>query len=81
MQFMEERQYEFILDRENPDNPNIIVNADEGVIKIVMNAYKMFNTLAFIETILVGLNDKTKELIQKHLLSKAMEETGKRNGK
>ena len=70
---MEEQQYEFILDRENPDKPNIMIEADDGIVRIIVNGYKLFNTLANIGTILVGLNDKTKELIQKHLVSKAME--------
>ena len=69
MEIMKDKQYEFILDRENPDKPNIIVEADEGFIKIVINGYKLYNTLANIQTILVGLNDKTAELISSNRMS------------
>lgn len=81
MQFMKDQKYEFILDRENPDKPNIEVTAEDGNVKIVLNAFRLFNTLSNIETILVGLNDKSKELIQKHLIAKAMDETEQRRGK
>jgi len=78
---IQEQEYEFILNRENPDSPNITIDAEMTKIKIVLNAHKLYNTMANIETILVGLNDKTKELIQKHLMAEAFKETEQRENR
>lgn len=67
--------YEIIVENENPKNPNITVEAEGEKLKISLNGFKLFNTLANKDGILVALNDKLTELTQKHLKSQAQQET------
>ena len=69
-------EYEVIISKENADAPNIAIDAEvNGKVKIVLNAFKIYNTMATLEVILVGLNDKVKELIQQYLDKQAFTET------
>jgi hypothetical protein len=67
--------YKFEINNDEPDAPNIVVEAEGADVKIVINGYKMFNTLANREIIILGLNDKLKELVEKHLQTKAYQES------
>jgi hypothetical protein len=70
-----QKHYEIVIEHDNPDKPNISVEAENGEIKVVFNGYRLFNTLAEKDTILVALNDKLSEILQKHLIKQANEET------
>jgi hypothetical protein len=67
--------YEIIISKGNPKGPNISVEAENKSIRIRLNGYKIFNTLANYEAILVALNDRIKEIIKKHLEGQAKDET------
>ena len=70
-----EQSYEIIVEKENPNKPNIEISViEDRIIQIKLNGYKLFGTLANIEPILVALNDKIKELIQRHLQAQAQKE-------
>ena len=71
-----EELYKFEVDKNDADAPNIRVYADKGEIRIVANAFKLFNTMRNIKIVLLGLNDKINELIQMHLNSQAKTESG-----
>ncbi len=77
----EEQPYEIIIEQEDPDKPNIEVDIESDNIKVTLNGYRLFSTMAMVEPTLVALNEKIKELIQKHLEEKAGNETSQRNGR
>ena len=78
----EEAQYEIIVEKGNPDTPNLRIEADmEKGVKIIVNGHRLFNTFAHKDAILVGLNDKLTELLKRHIDSQAVKETDARNGR
>lgn len=59
---------------DKPEMPNVEVHAIGMDVVININSHKLFNTLADMDLILVGLDKKLKELLQKHLDSNARKE-------
>ena len=76
----QEQHYEIVIEHGQRDTPNISVEAERGNVKVVLNGSRLFNTLANKDTILVALNDKLTELLQKHLDNEANRETSIREG-
>ena len=74
------KQYEIVIEHGQTNTPNIVVEAEKGVVKIVLNGGLLFNTLANKDTILVALNDKLSELLERHLETEAKRETAIREG-
>lgn len=76
----EEKHYEIVIEHGQNNTPNISVEAENGDVKVVLNGNRLYNTMANKDTILVALNDKLTELLQKHLESEATRETAIREG-
>ena len=74
------KQYEIVVEHGHNHTPNIVVTAERGEVKVVLNGSLLFNTLANKDTILVALNDKLSELLQRHLETEAKRETAIREG-
>lgn len=62
------------LVEDKPEMPNMDITAIGSTVIVNINSHKLFNTLADMDIILVGLNSKLKELLQKHLDSNAKKE-------
>lgn len=77
---MKEQHYEIVVEHGQTDTPNISVEAEKGLVRVILNGGLLFNTLANKDTILVALNDKLTELLQKHLQTEAQRETAIREG-
>lgn len=73
-----EQHYEIVIEHSTPDNPNISIDVEKGNLKVVLNGYRLFNTMANKEAILIALNDKVGEIIQKHLDKEAESETDRK---
>jgi hypothetical protein len=59
---------------DKPEMPNVEIHAIGTDVIININSHKLFNTLSDMDLILVGLDKKLKELLQKHLESNARKE-------
>jgi hypothetical protein len=59
---------------DKPEMPNVEIHAIGMDVVININSHKLFNTLSDMDLILVGLDKKLKELLQKHLDSNARKE-------
>ena len=76
---MTRQKYSIRVSSENENLPNIQINIENNNISIILNHYRIFNTMANLETVLVALNDNIKGLIRQHLLSLARKEDVVRN--
>ena len=75
-QRMEEFGHELVISRDNEDSPNVTIDIDDkGMLKITVNSFKMFSTLHNRTQINVGLHKMLEGILQKHLKSKANQET------
>jgi len=70
-----ESVYEIIIAKESPDVPNIIVEIENERVKITFNSYRMFNTLSQKDAVLIALNEKLTDILDKHLKTEAKHET------
>lgn len=76
----QEKHYEIVLEHGEPNKPNISIEAEKGLVRVVLNQGLLFNTLANKDTILVALNDKLTELLERHLETEAQRESLIREG-
>ena len=67
--------FEVVISKDNPDAPNVIIEGDiKNGVRLTLNAYKIYNTMALLTPMAVALDSKVKDLIQKHLVKQAGKE-------